>query len=112
MFETYRIDALDFITSDKLYSDKSDEEGIATAAFLLEHSELIKIVEKRREDLQRAANDVPIKTTMFRNWAGNVDISNGLLLYCQPSTVEQVIHIIKAVNSLKNIKVDLLCCKL
>ena len=42
--------------------------------------------------------DIDISVTYFKNWAGNQELSNGLLLLVQPKTAEHVKRIVKAVK--------------
>lgn len=108
-----------FVGPEVLHSEAADKEGIAIADFLLKNAELIQMVEEKRKKLQEETSsqikqlagplhDLEIKITTFRNWAGNSEESNGLMLYAKPETVSQVRGIIKAAGKMDPIiKVNL-----
>lgn len=87
----------------------ADKQGLATADFLLENADLVKEVEVVRAELEAKANrkivkflfgSVSIKITQFQNWGGNVDESNGLMLYVKPKNTQQVQGVIKAAGQM------------
>lgn len=122
-------------------SVKADEDGLATAKFLIDNASLANSVEDCRSDLQQQVwtelcliifgrklqpTETPlteleklkkkdkkkysawppamIQATMFKNWAGTAEESNGLMLYAKPKHVNEVQAIIRAAV-IKGIKV-------
>ena len=105
-----------FCGSEQPNSVKADMDGLATADLLLKYAEFIKIMEEKRKELHDKTNGftcplfkkcLDIKTTMFKNWGGNLVESNGLMLYAKPKHVTQVQNAIKAAKTL-GIKVCLI----
>ncbi|XP_011410297.1 PREDICTED: uncharacterized protein LOC105316795 [Amphimedon queenslandica] len=98
-----------FVAPEVLNSSQADKQGLATADFLLSNAELVMIVEDKRKELQQKVSDeegsecLEIKMTVFGNWAGNLDRSSGLILYCKPKNVSQVKAVIKAAGKMKPI---------
>lgn len=98
-----------FFAPEVLNSSQADKQGLETADFLLGNAELVMAVEDKRKELQQKVSDeegsdgLEIKTTVFGNWAGNLDKSSGLILYCKPKNVSQVKSVIKAAGKMKPI---------
>ena len=97
------------VAPEVLNSSQVDKQGLATADFLLDNAELVMIIEDKRKELQQKVSGdkdsegLEIKTTVFGNWAGNLDKSSGLILYCKPKNVSQVKAVIKAAGKMKPI---------
>ena len=97
-----------FVSAEEPYSVKADEQGVQIGDFLVNNIELATAVKDARDKLDEFLNkglsnllkkDIDISVTYFKNWAGNQELSNGLLLLAQPKRAEHVKRIVKAVKT-------------
>ena len=106
-FVNFLDDLNSFLSAEEPYSVKADEQGVQIGDFLVNNIELATAVKDARDKLNELLSeefsnlsdkDIDISVTYFKNWAGNQELSNGLLLLVQPKTAEHVKRIVKAVK--------------
>ena len=106
-FVNFLDDINSFSSAEEPYSVKADEQGVQIGDFLVNNIELATAVKDARDNLDKFLNkgignllkkDIDISVTYFKNWAGNQELSNGLLLLVQPKTAKHVKRIVEAVK--------------